>query len=549
MNHLDIVIKAADEQSSAAFDRNDLNSRGISMSSSWKRRGKQLMTAVIISFVSLLLLMPSHADPAAQAGDEHAQEQRLAAIKQYVHAQMLASNIPGLSLAMVHKGKIVLEEGFGYADLGAQKPVTSRTLFELGSTSKAFTGLAVHLLEEKGLLRRSDPITSYIPWLRMTYNGKPAIITLHQLLHHTSGIPFESIGRIPASEAETAMEQTVRALVDQPLARLPGSSFEYATINYDVLGFIIEKASGLHYEQFMRQSVFEPLGMTSTVAATVPVYAQDMAAGHKVFFGRQLNYQPPIYRGNTPAGYIVSSARDMARWMLFQLQDITLGGIGPSLITASHEPDRTVAPDGDGSYYASGWSVYRDKQEISHAGNNPAFSSFVALYPAARTGIAVLMNTNSEQGAHMGRAIMDIWSGKHAELADRSTNGFLFVDQVAIWITGLWGGLSLVLLFLTGKGLIDIRNRRRRRVPYNRKQGFLLGMHGLFVVILGITYILLLHQLTRGLPWEFVIVWSPASLAWAAYGSMVPGVLYLLYAFLLVTFRRDNSIITKTMQD
>lgn len=515
------------------------------MSSSLKRRGKQLMIAVLIPFVSLLLLIPSYA---AQAGEEYTQEQRIAAIKKYVYAQMHASNIPGLSLTIVHKGKIVLEEGFGYADLGTQKSVTSRTLFELGSTSKAFTGLAVHLLEEKGKLKRSDPVTSYIPWLRMTYNGKPAIITLHQLLHHTSGIPFESIGRIPASEAENAMEQTVRALVDQPLARLPGSSFEYATINYDVLGFIIEKASGLPYEQFMRQSVFEPLGMTSTVAATLPVYAQDMAVGHKVFFGEQHIYQPPIYRGNTPAGYIVSNARDMARWLLFQLQDITSGGIESSLISASHEPDRTVGPDADGSYYASGWSVYGDKQEMSHAGNNPAFSSFVALYPAARTGIAVLMNTNSEHGAHIVRAIMDIWSGKHAELADRSTDG-LFVDQIAMWTTGLWGGLSLILLFLTGKGLIDIRKKRRRRTSYNKKQGLLLGLHGLFVVLLGAAFILLLHQLTRGLPWDFVLVWSPASLAWAVYGSMVPGVLYLLYAFLLVIFRKADTNITETIQD
>ncbi|MDM5223042.1 serine hydrolase domain-containing protein [Peribacillus sp. NJ11] len=131
--------------------------------------------------------------------------EKIQKIDKFVEKQRSISKIPGLSLVIVEKRKTVYQKGFGYADVKAKTPVTSNTLFEIGSTTKAFTGLAILQLEKEGLLKRSDDVRKYIPWLELKYNGEPQTITLNQLLHHTSGIATNSITQIPESNAITPL--------------------------------------------------------------------------------------------------------------------------------------------------------------------------------------------------------------------------------------------------------------------------------------------------------------------------------------------------------
>lgn len=137
--------------------------------------------------------------------------------------------------------------------------------FELGSTSKAFTGLAILQLEKQGLLKRSDDVRKYIPWLTLTYNGEDQAMTIQQLLSHTSGIPSNSITRIAESTADNALELTVKTLLDQSLNRQPGSSFEYATINYDVLGLVIEQVAKQPFDQYIQRRILQPVGMNQSL--------------------------------------------------------------------------------------------------------------------------------------------------------------------------------------------------------------------------------------------------------------------------------------------
>ncbi|GIO54795.1 hypothetical protein J21TS7_31130 [Paenibacillus cineris] len=143
-------------------------------------------------------------------------------IEQYVKNQQSISKIPGISVVIVEKGETVYQKGFGYANVETKTPVTSETLFELGSTTKAFTGLAILQLEKEGLLHRTDDVQKYIPWLELTYHGEPQKITINELLHHTSGIPSNTITRIPESKADNALELTVKTLQGQTLNRKPG---------------------------------------------------------------------------------------------------------------------------------------------------------------------------------------------------------------------------------------------------------------------------------------------------------------------------------------
>ncbi|MET3727099.1 CubicO group peptidase (beta-lactamase class C family) [Fictibacillus halophilus] len=164
-------------------------------------------------------------------------------IEKLVEQQRHISKILGISLVIVEKGETVYQRNFGYKNVKEKTPVTSNTLFEIGSTTKAFTGLAILRLEKEGKLKRSDSVHKYIPWFKLKYQGEPQTITLNQLLYHSSGIASKSIAQIPESTASNALELNVKTLLNQELNRKPGSTFEYATINYDVLGLVIENVT------------------------------------------------------------------------------------------------------------------------------------------------------------------------------------------------------------------------------------------------------------------------------------------------------------------
>jgi putative ATP-binding cassette transporter len=127
-----------------------------------------------------------------------------ARIEKKVRELMEDGDIPGLSLVIV-KGDQVYTRGFGYADVEKESPVTSDTLFELASTSKAFTAVAVLHLEKEGLLKLDAPVSKYLPWFYVYYNDEKHPITLRQLLHHTSGIPTRTISLIPPGNADGAL--------------------------------------------------------------------------------------------------------------------------------------------------------------------------------------------------------------------------------------------------------------------------------------------------------------------------------------------------------
>jgi CubicO group peptidase (beta-lactamase class C family) len=158
--------------------------------------------------------------------------------------KMSEGKIPGLSVAIVKDGETIYTSGFGYANLKTGEKVTSDTLFQLGSNSKAFTSLGVFQLQKDGLINLNDPISKYIPWLKLHYHGKETDVTIAEFLHHTSGNSSNTIYRIPELNEENsdAIEKTVRTIVGLELVSKPGTKYEYATINYDVLGLLIEKA-------------------------------------------------------------------------------------------------------------------------------------------------------------------------------------------------------------------------------------------------------------------------------------------------------------------
>ncbi|ERM20238.1 cyclic peptide export ABC transporter [Brevibacillus laterosporus] len=466
--------------------------------------------------------------------------QSLEQIESFITKQMNTAEIPGLQVIIVEKDKTIYQKGFGYADILSNTPVTNETLFELGSNSKAFTGLAVLELADKGLLDLNDPVTKYLPWLNLSYKGKIQPITIRQFLYHTSGVPFKSIGFLPEGNEEDALEKTVRTLLSQELNREPGTRYEYATINYDVLGLVIEKVTKQSFETYIKQNILHALELSHTYVGEQNVDQTQKATGYKIGFTEPQQYNPPSFRGNTPAGYLISNGVDIARWMKIQIGAASTGSFKPDLIKASHEPDRKVKPSSNGSSYAAGWEVYQSGDgEISHSGSNPTFSSFIVIRPTEQIGVAVLANMNSTYTVNIGQGIMNMLLDKEVPPIHSDLNKKL--DQLAFSIICVVAPVCLAILFLLGRIFLEIGKKQRKLKVTKKKVIVGLLFHLLLLGIFSLTIFYLPNLLFMELTWQFIKVWIPETIMLAIYGVTLAFVLFICYSLLLLFSKKKQE--------
>ncbi|MCZ8521354.1 MULTISPECIES: cyclic peptide export ABC transporter [Paenibacillus] len=455
----------------------------------------------------------------------------LRAIDDLVGRAMREGDLPGVSLTLV-QGDAVYRKGYGYADVEKRAPVTDRTLFELGSNTKAFTALGILKLEREGVLGLDDDIRQHVPFLTLTYQGQEAHITIRQLLLHKSGIPFGSIGAIPALQSGSALEQTVRTLAGTELSHPPGEHFEYATVNYDILGLIIQNAAGVSYEDYMRQQIITPLGLHDTFVFRAEE-GHSLAQGYKMGFFQPRAYLAPDYRGNTPAGYILSSGLDMQRWLQYQLGLQHHEALTP-LIERSHE---------SGEAYHFGWEFAEvdHSRQITHGGNNPGFSSSVILRPEERLGIAVLANINSAYTASLAQGIASLMRGQEAKLtaADTYRDFDFMASLVALVSIPLAGGL----LYWMGRTVRQTVRGERKRIRLDARTLAFIGCSAIFAGIFCYTAVYIAgHTVFQGLPFSFIQVWSPVSIAAAVYSLSLLGLLVYGYVLLVWVFPRPKEI-------
>lgn len=461
------------------------------------------MICICLLFLMFFPGFPAGAAELIKEGKEA--ELSLEEIGKKVQMLWRIGKIPGLTLVIVKEGEPVFIKGYGYADLDTQTPVTAETLFELASCSKSFTAMAVLRLEKEGLIKLDAAVSQYLPWFYAIHDNQTYQITLKQLLHHTSGIPRASLNRISPSDHPGALEQTVKSIAGIQLNHIPGKHFQYASLNYDILGAIIEKVSGKRFEDYMKDYIFTPLGLTATTMGVSPGNPA-MTTGYKMGFFSPRKYSPPAFRGNYPAAYVVSNGNDMARWLKLHLG--LLENDFSSLAQVSHQPDLTVPPPGNTTAAAMGWFVNLFKNnETFHRGENPSFSAYLGFRPGEKIGVAVLANINSTYTSFIGQSVLKLLTGqdlgKHV-LPGNKLDAFCSIISLLLGIYTL----SLVVLILIK--IINIFRGKFSRESLNlnkamRMVGALLG-HLPFII-----GIYLIPYASAKLSWEIALVWGPIS--------------------------------------
>ncbi len=428
-----------------------------------------------------------------------------------VNEVMATGKIPGAVIVLISGTEHTIIKAVGYADLEKQIRVTGDTLFELGSCSKSFTALAMKQLEQEGMIKLDDPVSKYFPWFRVTFRNREQQITINQLLHHTSGIPERAFGKVLAGNNKDALVDVLRRVSGMELKQLPGRQFEYSNVNYDIAGAILEKVSGLSYEAYMVKKLFLPLGMTSTGVGTGGKFK---ATGYKIAFGTPRPFDSPLYRGNFPAGYVVTSGNDMVKWLNAQLGQTPLGQTESelnTLIATTHKPDPLLQGFGYKSIqYSMGWFVLPGNiSEIFHGGANPNFTAYVALRPAQKMAVAVLTNSNSTGSQFLGARLMQLFDLPANEKLEKYAydggmdNTFSMACYVFWGFLVICGGIFIYILIDWFRGLRHIEGLN----PSKLFQLF-IALCATLPLVLGIYFV---PDTLRGLSWQQAIDWAPAS--------------------------------------
>lgn len=234
---------------------------------------------------------------------------------EYIKNQVNKEEIPGLAIAIVNEDQEKVLT-YGYSDVKKQIRVNENSRFEIGSNSKAFTAYAIYQLIEQKKICLEDAIGQYLSGYHLYYTGLhdgiryenvEAEVTIQQLLNHTSGITEDTIVLFSEDNVDESLENIVYRMNNCLLKHYPGTVFEYATLNYDILGLIIEKVSGISYEEYMKKNIFDKNNLYNT-SANINV---NTSTGYKYDFWGVREFQAPVFKGNVPAGYISSSINDM----------------------------------------------------------------------------------------------------------------------------------------------------------------------------------------------------------------------------------------------
>ena len=341
----------------------------------------------------VLMVVPFMAQPVTATARTSAPD--VATIDAFVREQVQRHGIPGLALALVEGDRIIHLGGYGKADQTG-RAVTPQTPFVLASVSKPLTAVAVMQLVEAGKVELDAPVQRYLPGFRVADPVASQQITVHHLLTHTSGIPERGCQNSRFG-AET-LEQFVSALRTIELNGPVGTHYEYCSGNYNVLGRIIEVVSGQSFGNYMQQHVFAPLQMRHSFTAEQAAKQHGLAQGYRWLFGLhvpfQYRYDPP----QMPSGFLISTAEDMAHFLIAQLNGGRFGAtsvLSPEGIAAMQAPGVAMGA-GEGTY-GLGWMTgsLGGVPAVYHTGDHPDAHTLVLIQPGTRRGAVLLMNANN----------------------------------------------------------------------------------------------------------------------------------------------------------
>ena len=386
------------------------------------RIAERLVSRRRISLIFFLMMTSSSGLTAQESVQPQPQNARFDQVREYVRQNMVQSSLPSISVAVAKDGKIVWEQGFGWASREKMIKATPDTMYSLASISKPFTATGVMRLVEAGKIDLDKPINDYLSAGKLTgWAGDASGATVRRVLSHTSGLPlhyqffYENEPVQPPGMDTTIARYGV-------LVNPPGEVYQYSNLGFGILGYVCSRISGLNYADYMRTEVFLPLGLTHTAVGISPALEADAAQRYD---GNQRLI--PFYTfDHLGASAIYSSAHDLVRFGMFHLKDHLKDQqriLNDSDIDLMHKPNTPPTPDGFG--YGLGWGTLESDhgyKQISHTGGMPGVRTVLNLYPAQDLAIVVLTNTSNDMVDDIARRIAAVVLPGYAEALQKDTH-------------------------------------------------------------------------------------------------------------------------------
>ena len=309
-----------------------------------------------------------------------------------------SGNNPGASVVVVKDGAVIFEKAYGLANVVTGEPATPQTNYRLASVTKPFTAMAISILAERGALSVDDPVSRYLPELKVPN------LTLRHLLTHTSGLPaYEKL--LPKNDPKQLSDQDVLALITKrELAITPGVRYHYCNTGYALLALVIERVSKQSYAEFLRRNIFQPLGMTTTqvydanakIAARAYGYS---AAGTQFEISDQNRVTAVLGDGG-----VYSSAHELARWIDALERN--------KLLAPKHLAEATSALVATGEpriKYGLGWRISEDRGEkvVYHTGTTSGFKNALVWVPSKRLAAIILTNRREGEPLKLAMFLLD----------------------------------------------------------------------------------------------------------------------------------------------
>lgn len=435
-------------------------------------------------------------------GQQHSVEDSLRDIDNYIQKLMDEGDVPALSVVVIKNGRQTIRS-YGYADLQNGDRVSSRTLFPIGPCSESFLALAIMNLVKENKLSRDQPVSEFIPWLVLKFEGRPVQITVDQLLHHTSGISWNAAA-VRQINKQNGLEQAVRQLNGKELNSFPGKKFEHTAINYGMLALIAERITRQPIERYIQEKILTGLGIHNTMIGKTTERSL-MATGYKISFFKARKYNPTFSETSGATGYVITNAEDMGKWLSFQMGLIE-SALYP-LAKLTHQRDETV-PLHNMASHAMGWEVsLSGNGEIYREGLSPAFSSYVAFRPKNKIGVALLSNVGNNYTSLIGDQLLKKLAGEEVGNSVASGNR---LDKVFSIISIITGGYILIVVFFLTLIIVDVAKRKRKYQGFSAgKVKQIMTMPVILCPFLFGLYVT--PGAIGGYTWETIVVLVPAS--------------------------------------
>lgn len=354
------------------------------------------------TFLSILLIsvfsLPCH----AQGEDKAPASDALMFIDAWLEAQQVYDRLPGISVGIVKDQELIWSKGYGVSDLKKKNPATTETLYSICSITKLFTSIAIMQLYERGKLRLDDSLSTLLPDrnIRQQFNDSGPI-TIRSLLTHSSGLPRESdfpYWSAPEFKFPTREEVDNKLTAQQTL--YPASTyFQYSNLGMILLGEVVEKLSGVSYDEYVEENILKPLRLKNT-HATLPreLWGHQLATGYSSITRQGTRDPLPLLntQGIQAAAGYSSTVQDLARFASWQFRLVTNGGKEVLRASTLKEMQRVHWVDPDWKvHWGLGFVVFQQngKTLIGHAGSCPGYRSILLLDPKEKLAAIVLTNT------------------------------------------------------------------------------------------------------------------------------------------------------------